>query len=411
MRILSRFITGGAALRNRDFRWLAIGSGLNSGGMQGEQVIVGLLVYRMTESSAWVGVSLALFFAPMLLVGIPAGALADRFDRRALLCVAEAGLVLCLASFALFLGMGAVGLLGALAISLLSGCLRALHHPARLSYAGDVSGKAGLVAALSVLSITTRGGQLAGALAAGFLSEAYSPAIAYGALSIGHVVAWWCFAQTSKQQVKTTQPTRQGVGKGIGEYLIALRKSSVLRLLILFACVIEVFGFSFVTAMPEIAVVRLSLADEGLGAMHAARAVGGLLGAIGLSLLVARHLGYLYLGVMLSFGLALVCFAFAPSMHLALIAIAFIALCASLSDILVQSMLQIAVPEAQRGRAMGAWVFALGMGPIGHLELGLLLSMFGAAAALTVNAAALIIIGVGACFLAPAVRDLKNATV
>jgi len=57
-----RFAATNNAASNRVFRWLATGGALNAAGMQGEQVILGLLVYQFTGSSAWVGISLALFF-------------------------------------------------------------------------------------------------------------------------------------------------------------------------------------------------------------------------------------------------------------------------------------------------------------------------------------------------------------
>jgi hypothetical protein len=48
-------------------------------------------------------------------------------------------------------------------------------------------------------------------------------------------------------------------------------------------------------------------------------------------------------------------------------------------------MIQLAVPEDQRGRAVGIWVFSLGSAPIGHLETGAVATGFGAPFALLVN--------------------------
>ena len=68
----------------------------------------------------------------MLLVGVPAGALADRFDRRTVLIRTEIALTASLTVFAVPLINGAGGLIAALTMSALSGVLRSLHHPARL---------------------------------------------------------------------------------------------------------------------------------------------------------------------------------------------------------------------------------------------------------------------------------------
>ena len=54
-------------------------------------------------------------------------------------------------------------------------------------------------------------------------------------------------------------------------------------------------------------------------------------------------------------------------------------------------MMQLCVSDHLRGRAMGAWVLALGAGPVGHLELGVIVAWSGAAAGLALNGVALII--------------------
>ena len=53
-------------------------------------------------------------------------------------------------------------------------------------------------------------------------------------------------------------------------------------LLILFAvtAAVEVFAFSFLTALPDLAVDRLGLDAAGLGVLHAARSTGGIIGGI-----------------------------------------------------------------------------------------------------------------------------------
>jgi hypothetical protein len=83
-----------------------------------------------------------------------------------------------------------------------------------------------------------------------------------------------------------------------------------------------------------------------------------------------------------------------------------IGLAASSLDILQQTLMQMAVPNADRGRAVGYWVAALGFGPIGHLEIGLLAAMAGAPLAMAVNGTV-----VAAVFMAAvAVRARRRGT-
>ena len=74
--------------------------------------------------------------------------------------------------------------------------------------------------------------------------------------------------------------------------------------------------------------------------------------------------------------------------------------CAAAFDLLQQTLLQLAVPEEQRGRAVGIWVLGIGSAPVGHLEMGTLVAAFGAPVALVVN---------GCCVLAGAAVLLVRA--
>jgi len=412
MRLSKPQIPADHSIRNPVFRNLAVGSGFNSAGWQGEQVILGLLAYQLTGASIWVGIVLALNFAPMFFVGVPAGVLADRFDRRALLIQAEMVLVIALIAFALLLSQGAGVLSAVLGMSVISGIVRAVHHPARLSYAGDMAGEGGMIGTLSLLSIVSRIGQLSGALIAGFISEYVSPASAYFVLAIAHMLAVYCFMQTTTNRAgreRKGDAITTSIPVAVMEYFRVMRSSHLLMLLVIFATLTEIFGFSFATAMPEIAIERLQAGADDLGLMHAFRNAGGLFGAIVITLLTTKRLGLVYLLVLLAFGFTLLMLGAVPTMPGVLVAVSLIAVFASASDILVQSMMQLSVPEELRGRAMGVWVVALGMGPVGHLELGLLISFFGVGLGLYFNGIVLIGIGVFGCFFVPLLRDIRGA--
>ena len=58
---------------------------------------------------------------------------------------------------------------------------------------------------------------------------------------------------------------------------------------------------------------------------------------------------------------------------------------ASSFDALQWTLLQAEVPDGMRGRVMGAWVFAVGFGWVGHLELGALGDLIGVQWALAIN--------------------------
>ncbi len=389
-----------------DYRKLWAGSAFNQQGMSGEQVVLGLLVFQFTQSTAWVGVMLAVYFLPFFVFGIVSGAVADRLDRRALLRRVEALIIINMVVFAAVLALDLAALWVIIVFTLITGGLRALHQPARLSYAYDIIGGDKIVSGLGLLNLGSRTGQLIGALAAGAVMARYGGAAAFLVLASGHGLAFIFFLRlrtVGKAAVTDRVPLRQN----IREYVVELRANHLLLMLVAVTAAVEIFGFSFATALPELASTRLNLGADGLGTLHAARAVGGMIAGLGLTFMGAlQRRGLAYLGVIFSFGASLMLLSADSPLLATLVVVALVAGAAAASDILTQSMMQLAVPNALRGRAMGVWVLAIGFGPLGHLEMGGLAEMLGLGPALFTNGAALLAVGVIVNIVAPRLRQL-----
>jgi predicted MFS family arabinose efflux permease len=158
------------------------------------------------------------------------------------------------------------------------------------------------------------------------------------------------------------------------------------RTLSIAGIVCEVFGFSYATAVPVLARDILSTGAEGLGSLNAAASVGGTVGVVLLTALPGRIRREPVLGtVFLLYGGAILALAASGALPVAAAALVVIGACAAGFDALQQTLLQLAVPEEQRGRAVGIWVLGLGSAPIGHLEIGALAAALGAPGALAIN--------------------------
>ena len=389
---------------NPDYRRLWLGAACNHLGMSGEQVIIGLLVIRIAQSTAWVGIALALYFLPMFVFGALSGAIADRMDRRTLLRRIE---VFIAANMLLFAALTLAGLLDlwfVLAFTAIAGSLRALHQPVRISYAYDIAGSDHVVGSIALLNLGTRIGQLVGALLAGAAMERIGAPGTFVALATIHAIAFASFCRLRTAgiaEIATPAPMR----RTLLELFDEMRLNRMLLMLVIITASVEVFGFSFSTTLPELATVRFELGAEGLGMMQAVRALGGLIASIALS--AARELkrrGVVYLVVIFAFGGALLLLAFSQDFGFALTALLIVAGMATASDILTQSMIQSSVPNKLRGRAMGAWVLAIGLAPVGHLEMGFLSVSVGIANALMINGILLIVLGVIATLAVPSLR-------
>jgi MFS family permease len=394
------------AFRNADFRRLWVGVACNHLGMSGEQVIVGLLVFRITNSTAWVGVALALYFLPLFIFGALSGVLADRLDRRILLRRIELCIVANLVLFAVLVSLGIAHLWAVLAFTAVAGSLRALHQPVRISYAYDIAGSRHVVGSLGLLSLGTRLGQLIGALLVGSMMQRIGTPGALLALVLVHLISFALFCRLRSVgigEVVERVPMRQN----LREFFAEMHGNRVLAMLVIVTAAVEVFGFSFATALPELATRRFDFGAEGLGLMQATRAVGGLLASLTFSMIrePKRH-GAIYLVVIFAFGISLLLLSAADRFTVALAALILVAGMAAASDILTQSMMQLSVPNRLRGRAMGAWVLAVGFAPLGHLEMGVLSESLDVGKALFTNGMLLIGIGIITTIAVPRLRKI-----
>jgi hypothetical protein len=178
-------------------------------------------------------------------------------------------------------------------------------------------------------------------------------------------------------------------------------------MLLLVTASVEIFGCSFATALPELATARLNLGADGLGYLHAARASGGIVAGLALTFMgQMQRRGLAYLGVIFGFGSSLLLLSLDSAVGFTVAAVILVSVMAAASDVLTQSMMQLSVANALRGRAMGVWVLAVGFGPIGHLQLGVLSVAIGLSGALAVNGAILVAVGLVVCLTVPRLRQL-----
>ena len=401
-RLRQQFSLGG--LR---FRRLLAATFFNGSTMVGEMLLFGLAVYELSGSTAWVGISLALYFAPNFFVGAIAGTIADSFDRARVLRTVEAALGVNLFVIGALFVSGLAGLVVVLLLTLVSGVFRATYNPTRSSYAFDLAGAERVVSALGTLNISVRLGQLAGALVAGWIAAEAGIGAAYMALAGAQALALVSFGRQRASPPVPAGAGRRSMRAGLAGFFRELGANRPLLVLFAVTAAVEVFAFSFLTALPDLAVDRLGLDAAGLGILHAARSAGGIIGGIVMAMAgPSRRLGMIWLAIVAAFGLEVMALGLAPSLPVAVVVTVTIAFCAVASDVLTQSMMQLAVPAALRGRAMGAWQVAIGFSPIGHLEMGLLSGAIGTAGALLINGAALVLVAIGAGAASRRLREM-----
>jgi hypothetical protein len=373
--------------------------------MMGETVVLGWLTLELTDSPFWVGAALGMRMLPLFFVGVPAGALADRFPRHRLVMLTGFGQAATSVALGLLVVAGAVTLLHVMLLTLLAGVFRGVEHAARQSYAHDVVGPASLVNGLAVLGVAMRVGWLVGSLAAGALIAAFGSGVCYLAVSLG-------FLGGALALLSTTAPPRaaragaSSLWRSAADFFVAVGRDRTLLVLMMLTGGAEILGFAHQALLPSLARDVLHTGPEGLGALSAARSVGGILGLAAASSIGAAG-GARFLAVLLAFGASLILLGAAPyvvGFAGVLVVLTLVNGAGALADLLAQSLLQLSVPSELRGRAGGAWVVAIGLAPLGQLQIGALASLFGVSIALGTSGLALAILAGATGLLFPRLK-------
>ncbi len=115
-------------LLNRDFQLVWIGEALSDVGSASSTVAYPLLVLALTGSPAKAGIVGLAKWLPVTLFSLPAGVLADRFDRKLLMIACDALRLLGAASIVVALALGRPSFLQIVAVAFLDGGLFATAH-------------------------------------------------------------------------------------------------------------------------------------------------------------------------------------------------------------------------------------------------------------------------------------------
>ena len=333
-----------------------------------------------------VGVVLAARMLPNLLFGLAAGTLADRANRHRLLVVVGLAGVPVMLALSWLAASGNVAVWQLVPLSFATGCLFVFDVPARQALVMDTVPREVAPNAMALNAVATRLCTALGALIAGALIATVSVASCYVAVALAYALAAGLMIFVRPPRSPVSRIVSPPFGRAMRAAARMIVDVAAVRTLILAGIACEVFGFSFQTATPVFARDVLAAGPEGLGTLNAAAALGGTLSVLTLSLLPGRTRREPVLGlVFVLYGVSLVALAQSHALPLAAAILVVTGACAAAFDVLQQTVIQLAVPEEQRGRAVGVWVLGIGSAPLGHLEMGTLIALLGAPIALSIN--------------------------
>src|ERR1700753_3929563 len=119
------------AFRSRNYSLYFFGRSVSQFGTWMQRVAVLCLVYSITHSSFWLGVTIFAEQFPSFLISIPGGVIADRYDRFTVIKITQVASMVQSVLLAILVYAGQPQVWAILALSVLLGVINAIDIPAR----------------------------------------------------------------------------------------------------------------------------------------------------------------------------------------------------------------------------------------------------------------------------------------
>jgi MFS family permease len=354
-------------------------------------VAIFVVIYRESGDAALVGAFGAVRLLPYVILSVPAGFVADRFDRRLVLLVSDLYRATLMVGMAVLIATGGPTLLIA-ALAILAASGSAFFYPAMGAYLPALArDEQQLGPANSAWASIQNFSFIVGPAIAGIALALGGVLIAFilNALSFVFiaVILWSLPPSRAGQAVATTAALApdEEVAETVeapsttpqpAETPLRLRPLAGLTLIQLMAGFLG-GGLQVLTVILAIDVLKAG--EQANGYLNAAIGIGGLIGGIGAGALVLRRrLGApLLVGAVVT-GVGTIALGAATTLPVALVAFAVLAAGALVIDVVGMTVFQRLVPDELRGRGIGILMAVSTLtGAAGAFLLPVLLTSFG----------------------------------
>ncbi len=395
------------AFRFRDFRLLTAGGFVGALGSQMLSVAIGWEIYERTGSALDLGLIGLVQVIPVVLLSLPAGHIADRFDRRRIVLLTQ--ILLAAASLSLALlsyERGSVALV--YVCLLLVGTARAFNGPASSSLLPQTVPPEAFANAATWSSSAWQLAAVAGPALGGLvIALRRSATLVYvlDALAAGIVLLSVALLHSRQAPRRHEEVSLRSLAAGVG---FVWRTKIILAAITLDLFAVLLGGAT--TLLPIFAKDLLHVGPTGLGWLRAAPSVG----AVVVALLIAHlppftRAGKTLLWVVAGFGLATIVFGLSRSFALSLLTLALLGAFDGVSVVIRTTLLLVRTPDEMRGRVSAFHsVFIGASNELGGFESGVAAALLGPTIAVVGGGIGTILVVVLAALIWPEVRHLGH---
>ena len=395
--------------RRRDFYSFISGRFFSTIGMQVQSVAIGWQIYNMVHDPLALGLVGLCQFAPMFLLTLPAGEIADRFDQRKVFAGALALQGVCSALF-LFLTLSHPHTVWAFyAVLILFGCARGFSGPSGQSLLAFLVPPEQLPRSIALSSSAFTTAVIAGPALGGFLF-ALGPLPTYSVCVVGFFIAAALIVGLGGRRAAPGSHHASRLERvAAGVHFVRQRP------IVLGAISLDLFAVLLGGAtalLPVFARDILHVGAIGLGFLRAAPATGAALTAFLLARWpIERGTGGKMFGAVAVFGIATIVFGLSQNFFLSLAALFVLGASDMISVFVRSSLINLATPDEMRGRVGAVNMLFIGASnELGEFESGVTAAWFGTIPAVIVGGAGTLAVVAIWMWLFPPLRAVDRLT-
>lgn len=371
-----------SALQYPEFRRYFIGQGVSVVGTWMQSVAAAWLVLQLSHNSAF---ALALFgafsYGPVLVFGLHAGTIVDRFAHRDVLLFTQVISLVGALAYAMLTASGLINLPIVLALAALLGINQALYFPARQATVLEMVGRGELASAVALNSTAFNLARIVGPALGGIVIAAFGVPACFWLNAASYLGVIAALLTVRRRPLTVGSPL--SAWQLISEALRYVARTPSLAGLFLLLAVAGTFGANFNLVLPLFTRLVLHANADVLGYLFAAQGVGSLIGALTMTVAgrVLVEPRRIVMGALLFAAMELA-FIPIPGFWQAIVLLLAIGWAFAVYSIGTNTFVQLRAPERMQGRMVSLYaILFIGVTPIGNIWAGIVAHLFGPAAA------------------------------
>jgi MFS family permease len=371
-----------ASLRHRDFALFWSAGLVSNSGSWMQNITVPYVLYQLTHSTTWLGLSAFASFFPALLMGPLAGTIADRYSRRAVLLITQTILMLIAFSLWWFWVSGRATPDIILVHLLASGVTSGINISSWQSFVPLLVPADDMLNAVRLNSMQFTGARAFGPALGGLVLARFGPATAF---MVNAVTFLRVIGALAAVRPRVTAPIGRGrhVMEQFREGIRYVRGRRALALAVTTITVTALCGSAVVQLAPAIARVEFHVGKAAYGLLVAMFGTGAVIGALIQSVYGDRvRRSRMTIAGLLGFSLGVILLGAAPTYPLGLLCLLGMGTSYLLVSVSLNTAIQARVAESYRGRVLSIYLMGLMAGvPVGALIEGRVAQVVGLRAA------------------------------